>query len=217
MIYTGIYLLFGIAEIIKAVKQRGVKLFKGAQPEIGWIRNLLFLGMINYLFWLVKSFTGIRDVQDHIGATMHTAVIYFVGLRMMQQGFVSNNRSGEKYAKSSLSEERKTQILNKLDSLKSEGPYYLDSNLSMADLAKNLGISGHHLSQVLNESLGKSYGEYINSLRIGHAQTLLIEQPNVKIEEIAEQSGFNSKSTFNTAFKKLTGQTPSQYRNSEKQ
>ena len=217
VIYTGIYLLFGIREIALAVKQRGVKLFKGAISEIAWIRNLLFLGLANYLFWFTKSFTGIRDVQDHIGAAMHTVVIYYVGLRIMQQGFVNSSKSGEKYAKSSLSEDRKNQILQKLEGLKSEGPYYLDSNLSMADLARNLGTSGHHLSQVLNESLGKSYGEYINSLRIAHAQTLLIEQPNVKIEEIAEQSGFNSKSTFNTAFKKLTGQTPSQYRNSQNQ
>ena len=210
VIYTGIYILFGLLHINRVVKKGQFKLFKGASEETAWVRNLLFLGLANYLFWLVKSFTGIRDVQDHIGAVMHTIVIYYVGFRILQQGFISPARNGEKYAKSSLSEERKQDILKKLNGL--ENNFFLDGNLSMAGLAKQIGVSHHHLSQTLNEALGKSYGEYINELRIGYAQKLLIDQPHVKIEEIAEQAGFNSKSTFNTAFKKLTGQTPSQYR-----
>jgi len=212
VIYTGIYLLMILQHIYSAVKNESVKLFKGAEAQIAWIRNLLILGLINYLFWLVKSFTGIRDVQDHIGAVLHTIVIYFVGFRILQQGFISPAKNGEKYAKSSLSNERKQDILKRLDALKKESNFFLDANLSMTALAKLIGVSHHHLSQTLNEELSKSYGEYINGLRVTYSQQLLVEQPNVKIEEIAEQAGFNSKSTFNTAFKKLTGQTPSQYR-----
>ena len=212
VLYTGAYLLLGLFHIAKVVKAGAFKLFKGATRDIAWLRNLTILSLFNYLFWLVKSFTGIRDVQDHIGAVMHTIAIYYIGFHILQKSFISPARPGEKYAKSSLSDERKQNILSKLKALGEESNFFLDGTLTMAALAKQIGVSSHHLSQTLNEELGKSYGEYINELRIEHAQQLLIEQPNVKIEEIGEQAGFNSKSTFNTAFKKLTGQTPSQYR-----
>lgn len=212
VLYAGIYMIFSLRVIYQSVTRKKLKLFKGTEKEMAWFRNLLLLCLVGYLFWFVKSFTCIRDVQDHIGAVIHTIVIYFVGFRILQQGFISPAKSVEKYAKSSLSSERKADILNKLDSLAENSDFFLDNNLTLAGLAGQIKVSHHHLSQTLNEELGKSYGEYINSLRIVHSQKLLVEQPNIKIEEIAEQAGFNSKSTFNTAFKKLTGQTPSQYR-----
>lgn len=213
VVYTGIYIFFGLMLLFRSVKNEGLRFFKGAAKDIAWLRSLLILGLTGYIFWVVKSFTGLRDVQDHIGAIIHTVIVYFIGFRILQEGFIAPKKNGDKYAKSSLTEDRKRQILQKLEVFGREENYYLDNTLTMSDLAKKLGASPHHLSQVINEELGQSYGEYINQLRIAQAKVLLLDQPNVKIEEIAEQAGFNSKSTFNTAFKKLTGQTPSQYRN----
>ena len=212
VIYSAVYITMSLLAVLRSMRDDQLKVFKGAQPEIAWARNLVLLALVSYFFWVVKSFTGIRDVQDHIGASLNTIVIYFVGFRMIQSGaFVKKN--GEKYTRSSLSDDRKEQIIDKLEKLKEEA-YFLNSDLSMADLARSIGATPHHLSQVLNEALQTSYGDYINQLRIGHAQELLRDQPNIKIEEIAAMSGFNSKSTFNTAFKRITGKTPSEYRNS---
>lgn len=212
VIYTAIYIYMSQATIAQSVRRDQLKLFKGADKEIAWIRNLLTLGLISYLFWVIKSFTGLRDVQDHLGATLHTIVIYFVGFGILRESIIAPRKAMDKYSRSSLSAERKQRIIQRLDQLSREDSYYLNNSLSMTDLAKMTSTTNHHLSQVLNEELGKSYTEYISGLRIEYAKKLLIEQPNVKIEEIAEQAGFNSKSTFNTAFKKLSDFTPSEFR-----
>jgi AraC-like DNA-binding protein len=84
----------------------------------------------------------------------------------------------------------------------------------LADLATRLKISTHQLSQVINEGLGKNFFEMTAEYRVQEAQARLRDQPHLKVEEIAEQVGYLSKSSFNTAFKKITGQTPSEWRSS---
>ena len=99
-----------------------------------------------------------------------------------------------------------------------EEKLYLKEDFSLPSLAKKLGVSPHHLSQILNESLGQSFFDYAAQWRIVEAKKLLVssESQHIKIEEIAEMVGYNSKSAFNTAFKKIVGQTPSQYRKEKK-
>ena len=94
--------------------------------------------------------------------------------------------------------------------------FYLQHSASLAGLAKQLGTTPHSLSQVLNESLGKSFFEYLGQLRIDEARILLADPAlsHVKIEEIAERCGYLSKSAFNAAFKKYSGTTPGEFRKS---
>jgi YesN/AraC family two-component response regulator len=82
----------------------------------------------------------------------------------------------------------------------------------LPDLAAGLRVSVHQLSQVINEGLGKSFFEMLAEYRIIAAKDILAVQKHIKIEEIAEMVGYSSKSSFNTAFKKITGLTPSEYR-----
>jgi len=91
---------------------------------------------------------------------------------------------------------------------------YLDPTLCLNNLAEKLAIPTHHLSQVLNICLNQNFFDFINSYRIKESRRLLSEQdPRKKtIIEILYQTGFNSKSVFNVAFKKYTGMTPSQFR-----
>ena len=90
---------------------------------------------------------------------------------------------------------------------------YLRPDFSLPDLANQLHVTIHQLSQVINEGLGKSFFEMTAQYRVEEAQRVLKEQSHIKIEEIAEQVGYNSKSAFNTSFKKITGKTPSEWRN----
>ena len=91
---------------------------------------------------------------------------------------------------------------------------YLQEDLKLNHLAVELNISTHHLSQVLNEHLGKSFSDFINTYRIKHAQALLVNPAYQQhtILSIAFDSGFSNKASFNAAFKKYTGQTPSAFR-----
>ena len=72
-------------------------------------------------------------------------------------------------------------------------------------------ISKNILSQYLNEKINKSFSTFINELRIEKAKEFLTAKTNYTIEGIGYESGFKSKSTFFTAFKKHTGQTPLEY------
>ncbi len=119
-----------------------------------------------------------------------------------------------KYQSSSLPGDLKNKHFDDLLGLLSQQKLYLDPLLNLDKLARPLNISGKQLSQLINESAGNNFNDFINKYRIEEAQNLMKKdnkrQPNIL--EIAYQVGFNSKSTFNTAFKKFTNSTPSEYR-----
>jgi AraC-like DNA-binding protein len=64
----------------------------------------------------------------------------------------------------------------------------------------------------LNEKLDKSFNAYVNEYRIAEARNLIAREPQLKLESVAEQCGFNSNSTFFAVFKKIAGQTPASFR-----
>ncbi|ETN96888.1 helix-turn-helix domain-containing protein [Zhouia amylolytica] len=95
----------------------------------------------------------------------------------------------------------------------SEKPY-LDSEISLQKLALLLNLPEKQLSQLINQHTGKHFFDYINEFRINEAKILLKENPDLTVLEILYDIGFNSKSSFYTAFKKQTSQTPTAYRKS---
>ena len=97
--------------------------------------------------------------------------------------------------------------------MESEKPH-LDSDLTLPKLADHLQIPPHHLSQIINESLKQNFFDFVNGYRVEEAKQLLLdpEKSSFTVLAIAEEAGFNSKTVFNTAFKKGTGKTPSAFR-----
>jgi YesN/AraC family two-component response regulator len=91
---------------------------------------------------------------------------------------------------------------------------YLQEELTLQDLADEISISTHHLSMILNIHLKQNFYNFINSYRVEDVKAKLIQPlyKNQTILSIAYSAGFNSKSTFNTMFKKFTGKTPKEYR-----
>lgn len=120
----------------------------------------------------------------------------------------------KKYRKSNLNEDEIVRIINNLSKLMDEQKPYLDATVNIDRLAGQLGTNRHHLSQVLNERLKKSFYDYINYYRVEEAKSMLTDpgRMNYKIASIAYDAGFNSLSTFNEVFRKATGVTPSQFR-----
>jgi AraC-like DNA-binding protein len=91
---------------------------------------------------------------------------------------------------------------------------WLDPDLTLDDLAAQLKLRPKLLSQAINEGLGQNFFEFINTYRIGEAKRLLTNPADKKITvlEVLYEVGFNSKSSFNTVFKKQTGLTPSEFK-----
>ncbi|GAA3520072.1 hypothetical protein GCM10022393_37890 [Aquimarina addita] len=92
-----------------------------------------------------------------------------------------------------------------------EKELFLNPNVTLEETSKELNVPKYIFSQYLNEKLEKSFSTFMNELRVEKAKDFLQTNINYTIENIGYESGFNSKSTFFTAFKKLTGQTPSEY------
>lgn len=118
-----------------------------------------------------------------------------------------------KYAKSGLDEAATTLLLEKLLALMDQAKPYLEPELTIYTLAEQLDSSRHHLSQVINERLGMSFFDFVNGYRVRAVQAKLADpgERHKSIIGIANDCGFNSKATFNSSFKKLTGTTPSAY------
>jgi AraC-like DNA-binding protein len=128
------------------------------------------------------------------------------------QSAPEQTKDGEKYANSALDAPAKQRILGKLHRLMVEDAIYRNSELSLKLLSEQTRESPHYLSQVINQDLGGNFYEWVNGHRIEAAKRALLEQPETSVLEISEQVGFNSKSTFNAAFRRLAGITPSQWR-----
>lgn len=117
-----------------------------------------------------------------------------------------------KYGDQKMSEKEASDGVYKLDQLMKEQVLFKNPNITMPQVAKRLGMSSPKFSQLLNLKLNKSFSVYINELRIELAKQYLIEQPKYKMDDIADLCGFNSSSTFYSAFKKHAGVTPAKFR-----
>lgn len=106
----------------------------------------------------------------------------------------------------------------KLEALCKEHHIYTDSTLSRERVAEQLGISPGYVSQIVNIVTGDNFANYINSYRVKAVQEMILSADfeNYNLLTIGLESGFTSKTTFYNAFKKITGQTPNEYRNANK-
>lgn len=117
-----------------------------------------------------------------------------------------------KYAKSRLTAVIRTRIRRKIERAMIAERLYRESGLTLGALCAALKENSHYVSQVLNEDFGATFYQLVNRYRIEEARQLLLEDAERTVLEIALAVGFNSKSTFNAAFREITGTTPSAYR-----
>jgi AraC-like DNA-binding protein len=213
LIYFGISIYLNY----KTFRNERLDFWSNQNSKLSWYRNLLLqITSIGLIFMLIRSIFS-RDSGDHLIAAHATFVIYMVSFAVIRQSILfQTEKSSKKYEKSSLTPEIQDNTLKKLQELMQNEKPFLKSDFSLPYLAQQLHISPHHLSQILNEQLKQNFFEFMAQYRIEEAQKLLQKPDNqqFKIEEIAEMVGYNSKSAFNTAFKKIVGQTPSEFKKS---
>jgi AraC-like DNA-binding protein len=118
----------------------------------------------------------------------------------------------KKYQKSGIDENLLAMYEEKIiQHMKTNKPY-LNAELSLDDLSKQISIPKHHITQTLSAKVGKSFYQFINEFRIEEAIVKLKKSKDESILSLAYDVGFNSKSSFNFYFKKVTGYTPSAYK-----
>ena len=210
-----------------------------ATPQLNWLKKLIVVSALVTLTIIVALYLLYINYphghQYRYGFVALSVFIYWFSYTALANpsffSFIKGNakeqhenvlqvpplkafRSHVKYSNSSLADEQVNNICAALENTMKEKKLYLQADLTIVQLAEELNCTRHHLSQILNNKLQKSYYDFINNLRIEEARHLLTqpEYQHYKIASIAYDAGFNSLSTFNEVFKKHTGQTPSEFR-----
>ena len=222
-----VYNVLALVLVYLTYRQSGRSFWQNSPVRLAQLRNqsLLFIVLPPLIVVVKPQFY--EDLGDYLLACYLTVIIYVTSIRVMADSsfFVDepepqpvlpevDAEPRKKYEKSSLSEEVEEAILQKLTRLMEEQKPYLQSDLSLSKLAAQLNTSPHHLSQLLNDRLDQSFFDMLATYRVREAQLLLNDPTtaHLKIDEIAERVGYNSTSAFHTAFKRLTNQTPAQFR-----
>lgn len=211
-----VYAVAGFWALSNRAKAEKIDFWSNQNPTLVWCRRGQLYSVLAIVVFVVAKLIYDNDLGDHFIAAYLTLIIYALSFTLTKQSAFFQQKPTKKYEKSSLTEEIQENTLEKLQTLMQTQKPFLDSGFSLPSLAKNLGVSQHHLSQILNESLKQSFFDFTAQYRIEEAKVLLKNSVNahLKIEEIAEMVGYNSKSAFNTAFKKITGKTPSEFKSS---
>lgn len=172
--------------------------------------------------FIVLFFAGL-DLYDHFNIiipVLVSIVILSIGYLGLSKPIIiteelENNRV-RKYEKSTLTAEKSEIYLQKLIRIIEEKKPFLESDLTLQKLADMISLPSYHLSQIINEKKNQNFFDFINSYRVEEAKTLLADPRSelLTVLAVAEEVGFNSKSSFNNAFKKCTSMTPTQYRES---
>ncbi len=114
-----------------------------------------------------------------------------------------------KYQKSSLSKSFMKDKMITIQKIFEQEKLFLNTDFSLDLIAQKTGLSKHHISQIINSEMDCNFFELTNHYRIQEAKRILQKSENIKIEQLAYQLGYKSKSSFFNAFKKATNQTPS--------
>lgn len=226
IVTSGVYLGLAIRRLLvhrREVKQHFSDL---EQKELTWllwttIALTPFLIALS-LDLLLELFTGIDLIGDLADAVLEALLIFQIAVFGLRQrpvfqdarittitDAVDDTRS--KYEKSALGDERARRIAAKLKHAMEVEMLYQRPGLSLRDLSAHTGVTENHLSQVLNDTLGCNFFDFVNGHRIEDAKRRL-EESDATVLDIALAVGFNARSAFYNAFKQSVGMTPTAFR-----
>jgi AraC-like DNA-binding protein len=212
------YFVAGFWLIHRHTRQRGQPFWSADDASLRALPRLMTLFMVFLAAAVGFTFTAEDDLGDIYIATASSVIFYGITFYFLTHPELLQAAKPEavrkKYEKSALAPELAGSLKERLLGCMERERPYLDSELTLPQLAEKLRTSTHHLSQLINEGLGVNFADFINQYRIEAVKSKLRDPAvgHLKIEEIAYQTGFNSKSTFQAAFKKFAGVTPSEYR-----
>jgi len=172
-----------------------------------WISSIYFGATLIWLAYTFAAYTSYITGALSFTFILYVAILLLIFKNSKETAFFEEK---EKYKNKEIDQNTLATIDQKL-ALIIEKELFLNPNFNLEEAAKELKVTKHLLSQYVNEILGKSFSNLIKEYRIEKAKRLLETEKNYTIESLGYDSGFTSKSTFFTAFKKITGLTPAEY------
>ncbi|TCC94516.1 AraC family transcriptional regulator [Pedobacter frigiditerrae] len=172
-----------------------------------WVLSI-YVGVI--LIWL--AYTTSNYTSYIVGSLSFTFILYVIVLLLIFRNSDQTSffQEKEKYKNKEIDQNTLEIIGQKLPII-IQKELFLNPNFTLEEAAKELKVTKHLLSQYVNEILGKSFSNLVTEYRVEKAKKMLETEKNYTIESLGYDSGFSSKSTFFSAFKKTTGLTPAEY------
>ena len=211
-IQSMIYLWFTYQLIKMELQRFQEKWWHIETQNLKWLRNNFMSLLAILLAFIVVKICFFRDVADYLLASFVSIYIYGISIQLLHNAHLFNGLFVSKTSGFNFPLELLDKINSKFAEIELKEKPFLSPSYSLPQLSKDLGLSTNQASQYLNDYIGKSFFEFLANCRINEAKTLLLQKPDMNIEDIALQVGYYSKSSFNSSFKKLTNLTPSEYR-----
>ncbi|WP_261319070.1 helix-turn-helix domain-containing protein [Microbulbifer agarilyticus] len=225
ILFTGAYL---VATLRLHARHRRQLLDRFASIEdrsMDWFRVVLLLWGAAWLLFAIEyivGFLGYRWFGSGIVLPTIEAVILLVFAHLaINQPVLTDSDKGKETDKDkesaapsrlpSLKAERMEQIAQTLNQVMAKDKLYMESDLSLKKLSETISVSENHISETLSQFLDTNFFQFVNEYRVDAAKQL-VKGSDMQVSAIAYEVGFNSKSTFNAAFKKSVGETPTAYR-----
>ena len=214
--------------------------------DLNWARYLLYGFLILVLvfvviFPLMLRFPDKFDLLLLINMVIATPYIYIATYKGMMQHTIWQIQPGinknsvvqemeeaeqivvkeeqkSNPVRTGLSREKIGELKRSIIHLMEKEKLFQETELTLQQLANKLQVPAYQVSQTLNEGMGKNFYDLVNGYRVDEAKTLLLDSKNrnFTILSVGFEAGFNSKTTFNTVFKKFTGLTPTEFKNRDK-
>lgn len=174
--------------------------------------TLLFYGLL--IIWIAYALNLFDDVVPYVlGPVLYSGVAYTISFIVISKGYLQDVEK-EKYKTTRVSDQQVEQLFLRVSRLIVDEKQFKNPGLTLKSLSEALKVSTQVLSMVINQKSQKNFNAFVNSYRVEEAIELFNDpsHKNHTISAIAYEVGFNSISSFNSAFKKQTDKTPKAYR-----
>ncbi|TPN86805.1 helix-turn-helix domain-containing protein [Aquimarina algicola] len=220
LIHNAIYALLSLKDVKKIKKVMLSNLSTINKSGVNWLSKfvkfwmfLLLIPLTIYFFNYIYPIVNIHYLEMGLIISLVLSAIYF-GTNVIEQENIrivhQEDETKTNNLKNKLSE-KQAEIFQRLLAFMEKEKPFLEVDLTLNKLANLINIKSNELSYIINKNTYGNFHDFVNQYRIESVKKELT-QSNEQIIMIAYANGFNSKSTFNSVFKKKTGMTPSQYR-----
>jgi AraC-like DNA-binding protein len=232
MIFSFLLLLFTIRLVIRYEKENSIYNFEIVKAKTKWVKQILFIGLTVCVFWVIEIYFMIdknHDLSIYYPLWLSNSfIIYWLSyVGLFQSNLYSQRKEIRKELihdihidksilntpddKKSLNQQSTEKIFTDFENVIKK--MYLNPNLNLDDVAKEINISANYLSQIINNR-NINFNDYLNILRVERVKLMLKEEnfSSYTITSIGLEAGFNSNASFYRAFKKHTNTSPSNYR-----
>lgn len=228
--------LYALRKVSKFEKSNNSIDFISRKPQLLWLKLFLWsIFTLLFSFFIYAAYCDIKKIEAEyyfLWIAMAIEIYFFGHIGIYKFGIEQERGKIQEFKKMNspkinlvkndseiIAESKTSKQLAFFEKFIAEEKNYLDPQISLEKSADALNVNKSYLSRILNQELNISFNDYVNKLRVEEAKNILDETEfaNYTLSAIGLEAGFNSKSTFYSAFKKFTGKTPSDYQKMIKQ